>query len=183
MEEYSLSLLTKYFTAPLQVICLLALVYVVKRFFFRQAVEETEEEPVEPLEPMKKRDFTLEELKEYDGTNNQRILIAVNGNIFDVTRGRNYYGPDGPYGVFAGKDASRGLATFSVDKSVIKDEFDDLSDLNSMQMDSLREWEMQFTEKYMLVGKLLKPGEMARNYDQESETEDDESKTTNKKND
>ena len=93
MEEYSLSLLTKYFTAPLQVICLLALVYVVKRFFFRQAVEETEEEPVEPLEPMKKRDFTLEELKEYDGTNNQRILIAVNGNIFDVTRGRNYYGP------------------------------------------------------------------------------------------
>ena len=42
---------------------------------------------------------------------------------------------------------------------------------------------MQFTEKYMLVGKLLKPGEMARNYDQESETEDDESKTTNKKND
>ena len=36
--------------------------------------------------------------------------------------------------MFAGKDASRGLATFSVDKSVIKDEFDDLSDLNSMQV-------------------------------------------------
>ena len=93
MEDYSVNSLAKYFTAPLQVICLLALVYVVKRFFFRQAVEETEEEPVEPLEPMKKRDFTLEELKEYDGTNNQRILIAVNGNIFDVSRGKHYYGP------------------------------------------------------------------------------------------
>ena len=50
-------------------------------------------------------------------------------------------------------------------------------------MDSLKEWEMQFTEKYDLVGKLLKPGEKARNYDQESETEDDESKASQKKND
>ena len=51
----------------------------------------------------------------------------------------------GPYGVFAGRDASRGLATFSLGEDAIKDEFDDLSDLNSMQMDSVREWEMQFT--------------------------------------
>ena len=50
----------------------------------------------------------------------------------------------GPYGVFAGRDASRGLATFSLTEDVIKDEYDDLSDLNSMQMDSIREWEMQF---------------------------------------
>ena len=42
---------------------------------------------------------------------------------------------------------------------------------------------MQFTEKYFYIGKLLKPGEKARNYDQESETEDDEGKTTAKKND
>lgn len=41
---------------------------------------------------------------------------------------------DRPYGVFAGKDASRGLATFSVDGSVLKEEYDDLSDLNSMQV-------------------------------------------------
>ena len=41
---------------------------------------------------------------------------------------------DGPYGVFAGKDASRGLATFSVDGTVLKEEYDDLSDLNSMQV-------------------------------------------------
>jgi len=52
---------------------------------------------------------------------------------------------DGPYGVFAGRDASRGLATFSLSEEAIKDEYDDLSDLNSMMMDSVREWEMQFT--------------------------------------
>jgi hypothetical protein len=34
------------------------------------------------------------------------------------------------------------LATFSVVSS--KDEYDDLSDLNTMEMDSVREWEMQF---------------------------------------
>jgi len=53
----------------------------------------------------------------------------------------------GPYGVFAGRDASRGLATFSLTEDAIRDEYDDLSDLNSMQMDSIREWEMQFMGK------------------------------------
>ena len=51
----------------------------------------------------------------------------------------------GPYGVFAGHDASRALATFSLDKDAFKDEYDDLSDLNAEQMESVREWEMQFT--------------------------------------
>lgn len=46
--------------------------------------------------------------------------------------------------MFAGRDASRGLATFSLSEEAIKDEFDDLSDLNTMQMESVREWEMQF---------------------------------------
>ena len=47
--------------------------------------------------------------------------------------------------MFAGRDASRGLGTFSVSVEAIKDDYDDLSDLNSMQMESIREWEMQFT--------------------------------------
>jgi hypothetical protein len=49
----------------------------------------------------------------------------------------------GPYSAFGGRDASRGLATFSVVSS--KDEYDDLSDLNTVEMESVREWEMQFT--------------------------------------
>jgi membrane-associated progesterone receptor component len=43
---------------------------------------------------------------------------------------------------FGGRDASRGLATFSVQSTV--EGYDDLSDLNTMEMDSVREWEMQF---------------------------------------
>ena len=74
------------------------------------------------------------------------------GDVFVVT--------EGPYSGFAGRDASRGLATFSVDP--VSDEYDDLSDLKPGEMEQIQEWELQFSEKYDLVGKLLKPGEESR---------------------
>jgi len=46
----------------------------------------------------------------YDGRDGSTILLAINGKVFDVTTGRNFYGPGGPYGNFAGRDASRGMA-------------------------------------------------------------------------
>uniref|UniRef100_A0A8C8AGG5 Uncharacterized protein n=1 Tax=Otus sunia TaxID=257818 RepID=A0A8C8AGG5_9STRI len=55
----------------------------------------------------------------------------------------------GPYGTFAGRVASRGLATFCLDKDVLRDEYDDLLDLNSVQIH----------KKYDSVGRFLKPGE------------------------
>ena len=55
---------------------------------------------------------------------------------------------DGPYGIFAGRDASRGLATFALSEEVLKDGYDDLSDLSPMEMDSVREWETQFMSTF-----------------------------------
>uniref|UniRef100_A0ABM5GJC8 Membrane-associated progesterone receptor component 2 n=1 Tax=Pogona vitticeps TaxID=103695 RepID=A0ABM5GJC8_9SAUR len=128
--------------------------------------------PAEALPRMKRRDFTLEQLREYDGARTARILLAVNGKVFDVTKGSKFYGPEGPYGIFAGRDASRGLATFCLDKDALRDEYDDLSDLNAVQMESVREWEMQFKEKYDYVGRLLKPGEEPSEYTDEEDTKD-----------
>lgn len=47
-----------------------------------------------PMPKMKKKDFTVEELKAYDGTQpDGRVLVAVNGNVYDVTKGKKFYGP------------------------------------------------------------------------------------------
>lgn len=56
---------------------------------------------------------------------------------------------EGPYAAFGGRDASRGLATFQV--SAKGDEYDDLSDLNSFEMESVKEWEMQFKGNNLIL--------------------------------
>ncbi|XP_023332818.1 membrane-associated progesterone receptor component 2 [Eurytemora carolleeae] len=128
-------------------------------------------EPERDLPPLKKQDMDLKQLREYDGSDNGgkgRVCVAVNGKIFDVTRGRRFYGPGGPYSGFAGRDASRGLATFSVEP--VSDDYDDLSDLKPSELEQVKEWELQFNEKYDYVGRLLKPGEIKGSYsDDESD--------------
>ncbi|KAF9391184.1 hypothetical protein CPB97_007304 [Podila verticillata] len=105
------------------------------------------------------REYTPKELSEFDGrTPDTRILMAVNGKVFDVTRGKQFYGPDGPYGNFAGRDASRGLAMNSFDKSMLSPldgPIDKLEDLKEDEKSALEDWEVLFDGKYQLVGKLI----------------------------
>uniref|UniRef100_A0A6M2E549 Putative steroid membrane receptor hpr6.6/25-dx ixodes scapularis steroid membrane receptor n=1 Tax=Amblyomma tuberculatum TaxID=48802 RepID=A0A6M2E549_9ACAR len=154
-EELSWSgLLSEVFLSPLNVVLASICIYLIYKIFFsRQHSRSTDVRREPELPPMKRRDMTPEEIRKYDGTGEDgRVLVAVNGKVFDVTRGRNFYGPGGPYHAFAGHDASRGLATFSVERP--KEGYDDLSDLNPMEMESVREWEMQFTGKQLLCIKM-----------------------------
>ncbi|KAF1812776.1 cytochrome b5 [Eremomyces bilateralis CBS 781.70] len=112
-----------------------------------------------PPAPITFRTFTPHTLLPYNGTNNQPVYLSVRGRVFDVTPGRNFYGPGGPYENFAGRDASRGLACGSFDEEMLtKDldaELDTLADLGGEEMEALRGWEERFEDKYLVVGKLV----------------------------
>lgn len=76
------------------------------------------------------------------------VYLAVRGKVFDVTPGKNFYGPGGPYENFAGRDASRGLACGSFDEDMLtKDLYgplDDLSGLGSDERQAMQDWEDRF---------------------------------------
>jgi membrane-associated progesterone receptor component len=124
--------------------------------------------------PLSKHNMTLEELRNYDGKGEDgRICLAILNKVYDVSKGWRFYGPEGPYCTFAGRDATRALATFDV--NAVKDDYDDFTDLTPSQKSSVEEWEMQLSERYDYVGKLIRPGE-----DPEEEDDDkNDSSSTN----
>ncbi|XP_032686966.1 membrane-associated progesterone receptor component 1 [Odontomachus brunneus] len=166
-QQYLSSFISEIVRSPLN----LALVAVIAVLVYKIVKSKTRtEEPVPEVKklPKLRRDFAIEELTKYDGKGpDGRILVAVNGSVYDVTRGSKFYGPGGPYEAFGGRDASRALARFAVDAAT--DKYDDLSDLNTAEMNSVKEWEEQFKERYDYVGKLLKPGEAPTNYSDEED--------------
>lgn len=60
-----------------------------------------------------------------------------------------FYGPGGPYALFAGKDASRALAKMSFED---KDLTSDLTGLGVFELEALQDWEYKFMSKYVKVG-------------------------------
>ena len=65
---------------------------------------------------------------------------------------------EGPYGNFAGRDASRGLAKNSFDRDMLvplDGPIDKLEDLADDEREALSDWAMHFEGKYQLVGKLI----------------------------
>lgn len=41
------------------------------------------------------------------------IYLAIKGLVFDVSSKRDFYGKDGAYGVFAGKDCTKAIAKWT----------------------------------------------------------------------
>lgn len=115
-----------------------------------------------PQAPIVFRTFTPPTLLPYNGLKNMPVYLAVRGRVFDVTSGRNFYGPGGPYENFAGRDASRGLACGSFDEDMLTKDLegplDTLSDLGQEELEAMRGWEERFEEKYLVVGKLVPVG-------------------------
>ena len=100
--------------------------------------------------------FTKEELKKYDGSDSSLpLLLSILGKVYDVSAGRDFYGPEGGYGFFSGRDASRSF----IDGCFHLDCFDEskgLDGLTDKQLAGVYDW-MQFYEKedkYPFVGYL-----------------------------
>ncbi|CAF9919465.1 MAG: hypothetical protein HETSPECPRED_004009 [Heterodermia speciosa] len=146
-------------TSPINLI-LLALLFVLVYFRLRPAAPQTL--PKAP-DPIVFRTFAPPDLKPFNGEGNMPVYLAVRGKVFDVTSGRNFYGPGGPYENFAGRDATRGLACGSFDEDMLTKDLegplDDLKGLGVDELQALQDWEDRFTEKYLVVGKLISVGE------------------------
>lgn len=112
--------------------------------------------------PMVFKTFTPSTLRPFNGVDDPRVMLGVQGKVFDVTAGKSFYGPGGPYSNFAGRDASRGLAKNSFDEDMLTDvdmPLDLLVDLTDEERGSLKEWAAHFEGKYLLVGRLVNEGE------------------------
>ncbi|KAG5929666.1 hypothetical protein E4U42_005098 [Claviceps africana] len=108
------------------------------------------------------RTYTPRTLLPFNGEDGRPIFFAVRGRVFDVSGGRSFYGPGGPYANFAGRDASRGLACHSFDREMLTEDLDGpldgLEGLGSSEMEALEGWEETFLGKYDVVGRLVAVG-------------------------
>ncbi|QPG74950.1 hypothetical protein FOA43_002289 [Brettanomyces nanus] len=121
-------------------------------------IDESGKTKEEEEEPTVIQDYTPRMLSNYNGFDLEKIYIGVRGKVYDVSSGRRFYGPSGPYSNFAGHDASRGLAKNSFELEVIRswdEPIDDLSDLSEADWTSLKNWEGMFQGKYPVVGRLV----------------------------
>ena len=78
-----------------QILLIVSCAFIIRKLLKPRAVEKDDLEGGRRLSlpPMKKRDFTVKELLEFDGVKNERVLLAVCGKVFDVTKGKSFYGP------------------------------------------------------------------------------------------
>eukprot|EP00976_Prorocentrum_cordatum_P058458 1172818-Prorocentrum_minimum.AAC.6 len=100
-------------------------------------------------------EFTYEKLKLYSGEDESKpLLLGAKGRVFDVTPGKDFYGPGGPYAAFAGHDATVALAKMKVDSSLMNIPRPTAA-LSLSEKDILNDWVLKFEMKYKVVGKLV----------------------------
>ncbi|KAL3910382.1 MAG: hypothetical protein SGILL_007713 [Bacillariaceae sp.] len=116
----------------------------------------------EKQEPDPPRNFTTKQLAYFDGTKDEKsgqdkpVYLSVNGIVFDVSNGRDFYGPEGPYEKFAGKECGVALAKMSFDEEHLGD-LKGCSELNFGEKNELEGWIEKFTyyRNYPIKGRLV----------------------------
>jgi len=119
------------------------------------------------------RNFTATQLLHYDGTQCPKFLepkpvyLSIAGKVFDVSSGREFYGPGASYEIFAGHECGIALAKMSFDTSHLDDiagcqMTSDGGKLNYAEKDELDNWLMKFEHYkcYPVVGALIADEDM-----------------------
>lgn len=103
--------------------------------------------------------FTLMDLQRQE----DRILLAVWGRVFDVSSGKEFYGEGQSYQLFAGHDCSKAFALTLRQEGLLDQ---GLEDLTPEQLNHLNRtyWET-YIAKYPVVGRLEDPPYRAADYD------------------
>ena len=117
---------------------------------------EQQEQKLEAEKPVAEgelKQFTAEELADYAGqTGDTPIYISVRFTVYDVTTGRDFYGPGAGYHVFAGTDASRPLGKMQISDKEANAGWKNLSEEH---MKILADWEDKYKVKYPVVGRFV----------------------------
>lgn len=103
------------------------------------------------LASMESRVWTLAELADLK-QRGQRLLMAVDGLVFDVSSAPGFYGPGKAYHQLVGGDASRALAKTSLAVADLSSR--KLSDLSQDEQTTLKQWVAKLRQKYPVVGTL-----------------------------
>ncbi|KAI0981285.1 hypothetical protein GJ496_001973 [Pomphorhynchus laevis] len=143
------------YTSPINSILLLLIAIV----SYRLLCKAFKTPPKVDLPPMIQRDFTLSELRIYDGTcakDPGRILVGLNHVVYDVSSRPDLYSSNGYYCMFGGRDISRAHATLQINEDNLRQSYDNLSDLSTEEQENLTIWQSQFDDRYPKIGMLVK---------------------------
>jgi predicted heme/steroid binding protein len=96
------------------------------------------------------------------GENGSEIWLSIVGKVYDVTAGRDFYGPGSGYAAFAGTDAS---VPYVTGKFTAEEAAKGLDNISSKHVGALNDWVGFYdkSDKYNFVGVLVDP----RFYDEE----------------
>jgi predicted heme/steroid binding protein len=102
------------------------------------------------------KEFTLEELAQYTGASEtEPVYLGIAGLVFDVSAKREMYSGESGYKIFAGKDATRGLAKSSLEVKDLEP-FGVTTDLSEKEQTTLKKWQAFYRQRYPCVGKIPK---------------------------
>lgn len=106
-------------------------------------------------------EYTLKDLKHFDGIKNPKVYVLIRGIVFDVTSNEKLYAPGKSYHRLTGKDITRLLGFNRFELKIDEAEEGSLlattwyaDDLDDKQNAIIDQWIVFFKKRYNIVAKV-----------------------------